>query len=208
MGRSRFVVFFGGIFLLFSLTAQAQRHAASTSSDPTAGNLYAGYTLLHQGEGIPALNGWFLSAEAQFKPHLSAVFEVNGAYGSKEIAYPGGTSHYDFNRTLAMFGTRFPWKVGRVRPFVQTMIGISRAKATSNSAIPAAVLLVSDPLPGYVSNSSNDLLAMSIGGGVDIRLRRSLAWRAQVDRFKVGTADGSGGDSGFTRVTTGLVFNF
>ena len=109
------------------------------------------------------LHGWEGSIEGKVLPFIGLVGDFSGHYGSESSAnctaarldcgaFNGNFSQYNF---LA----RPRASVGNVRPFAELLVGAAHVSiATTNTSF-----------------------ATAVGGGLDYRLVRVLAWRFQLD---------------------------
>lgn len=133
-----------GVLLFVGLFA-----ALATAQEPSAGNVYFGYTYYNTNLSLNRgnLNGWEGSLEGRVFPFLGIVADLTGHYGSLDFPNPAGTcaigatcppisasSHvYE-----AMFGPRFSVPLGRLRPFGEFELGVghvaTRGFGTNTSA--------------------------------------------------------------------------
>jgi hypothetical protein len=170
--------------------------AAGFAQNPTAGNVFLGYSLNRASTGFSNtgnLNGWELSAEGKMAPFLGFVAGVSSQYGTLQLPLVhlfGGTGTIDSTTRVEsyLFGVRASVSVGRVRPFATAMIG---AGHVHEDALDYA----------YGETCAAD----SIGGGIDYRLKKRLAWRVQGDLLQTRFHSRLQND---IKVSTGLVLNF
>ncbi len=132
--------------------------AAPSQPAPRGGSRHpdasAGYSYTHAGEA--SLNGWQLTASFPFSRSLRAVVDLSGHYGSF-----GGA---DLSQLGFFVGPRWVFKGSRFVPFAQGLLGVERRTASA----------------GGVSAGDTDWGA-ALGGGLDYRLGRTWAVRAQGD---------------------------
>ncbi len=165
---------------------------------PTGGNIFIGYSYFNadtNASNRTNLNGWNGSLEGKVFPFVGIVADVGEYYGSQSFPVAACTgvigspcaASSDFNTRIltATFGPRVSFSVGKFRPFVHGLIGVSR---TSGS-------------PG----GSDTSLADTLGGGIDYHLIPLIAWRVQADELQ--TRFFSGTQNNF-RLSTGIVFHF
>lgn len=173
---------------------------------PTSRNIFVGYSYYNSKLEVDraSLNGWEGSLEGKVFPHLGIVADVSGHYGSQNfpicpvvpVGSGGGgcaaisASTHDVN---VMFGPRISFSAGRWRPFGQVLFGV--AHISSN---------------GFGSDNS---FAMALGGGLDYRIVKPVAWRFQLDYMRTQlTLSSFGFSSGSAqnnfRVSTGIVLRF
>jgi opacity protein-like surface antigen len=164
----------------------------SVAQVPTSGNIYFGYTYNNAdwfGAGRSSFNGWTGSLEGKVFPHVGIVADFSQTFGSEyeavvcpEICLPQKVSAHEYNM---LFGPRVSFSVGRLRPFAEALFGVGHV--------------------GADGGLSDTAFATGLGGGVDYRLIRPLAWRFEADylqtRFFSTTQDN-------VRLTTGIAFHF
>lgn len=185
----RLRTFLGTAILLFGA-------AFAHAQVPLSGNIFLGYS--HPGGDIfttncspscpsaigftPAasasasFNGWEASAEGKFLPWIGVVLDVGRYYGSHEFTFvcniasnPGcPTSPVKVNGTLSTYliGPRLSIPIAKFTPFAHVLFGAGR---------------ITDS--GAVSNSSTSF-ATAIGGGLDYKLIKGVAWRFQGDELR------------------------
>jgi hypothetical protein len=163
---------------------------------PTAGNVFVGYSFqntspsaLNLVTGRANLQGWEASLEGRMVPFLGIVADFSGHYGSESFSQP--TPNLPLSVSVSaheeevLFGPRVSISLGKFRPFAEGEVGVGRV--TTN---------------GFGSDTS---FASAIGGGLDYRIVRPIAWRLQGDY--VYTRFFSTTQSDF-RLSTGIVFRF
>jgi opacity protein-like surface antigen len=121
-------------------------------------------------------NGWEASAEGKLLPWIGVVLDVGRYYGSHEFTFVCNiagnpqcpTSPVRVNGTLSTYliGPRLSVPVGKFTPFAHILFGAGR---------------ISDS--GAASNSSTSF-ATAIGGGLDYKLIKGVAWRLQGDELR------------------------
>ena len=134
---------------------------------PTSGNLFFGYSYYNTNltGGRISLNGWEGSIEGKVLPFIGLVGDFSGHYGSESSAnctaprldcgaFNGNSSQYHF-----LAGPRVSASVGKVRPFAELLVGATHVNIATTSTS----------------------FATAVGGGLDYRVFRVLAWRFQVD---------------------------
>ena len=180
------------IVILFAAIASAQV--------PTSGNIFVGYSFysaspstLDLGDvGRANLNGWNASLEGKVLPWVGIVADFSGHYGSQSYLAPNGaggamTVNVTGHETDVMFGPRLSFPAGKFRPFGEAMFGIGH---------------IND---GQGISTSDTSLVTAVGGGLDYKVIRILALRAEADyvqtRFFSATQDNF-------RLSTGIVFRF
>lgn len=181
------------VFILFSFAAVA------TAQVPTSGNIFVGYSYYNTNVGVDrqSLNGWEGSLEGKFFPFVGIVAEISANYGDLKFQGPvppacaigvvcsplteSANAHID----NFLVGPRVSFSVGSFRPFAEALFGAGHV--TTN---------------GFGSDTS---FATALGGGLDYRLFRLLAWRVQGDYIHTSLFNQSQSN---VRISTGLVLHF
>ena len=159
---------------------------------PTSGNVFFGYSYYNTdvSGNRGNLNGWEGSVEGKMFPFLGIVADFSGDYGSlnfNTFCVSGfcpqvNASAHIFN---ALFGPRASVSLGKFRPFAEVMIGASHASTN-----------------GFGSDSS---FATAVGGGLDYKLIRLVAWRIEGDYLHSSLFNGSQSNA---RISTGIAVHF
>ena len=174
---------------------------------PTSGNVFFGYSYYNTVSSANRVNtnGWEASFEGKIVPFLSLVADFDGHY-SGTVNFPvsdcsgiscpvspstgpipssAGYLSANISEHNFLFGPRVSVPVGRFRPFGEFLVGAGHINVNS-----------------FGSDTS---FATALGGGLDYRLIRILAWRVQGDyvltRF-FGTVQNN------VRISTGIVVRF
>lgn len=170
---------------------------------PTAGNIFFGYSnsggdVFYPGGGVShnRFNGWEGSLEGKFLPWIGIVADVSGHYGSanRMIPLPVCTPSCNFvasanaRRYTVLFGPRVSVSVGKFTPFAHALVGAAHVTDSG----------------GGLSNSDTSL-ATAIGGGLDYKLIKGIAWRFQGDELYTRFFDGR---QNHFRFSTGIVLRF
>lgn len=169
---------------------------------PTSGNVYLGYSFentnwsgLDSSLSRPNLHGWEGSLEGKVFPHIGIVADFSQHFGSQsftELTPVGGGGPVTVNVTghgfEMLFGPRLSIPIGNFTPFAEAMFGV--AHITNGGDIPS---------------SSNTSFATALGGGLDFKIIRPIAWRVEGDylqtRFYSTTQNA-------LRLSTGVVIRF
>jgi hypothetical protein len=167
---------------------------------PTSGNIFVGYSFYSASPsslnlatgGRPNLNGWEGSLEGKVLPWVGIVADISGHYGSQSFQiFPPGpgplTETVSGHETDVMFGPRLSFSVGKFRPFGEAMFGVGHVST------------------GNYSSNSDTSLATALGGGLDYKILRIFALRAEADYVQ--TRFFSTRQDNF-RLSTGVVFRF
>jgi opacity protein-like surface antigen len=146
--------------------------------------------------GRALLNGWEASASIRFLPWLRAVGDVAGEYGTVPVVFSSilGSEKLNVNTNLHtyLFGPRASVSVGRLAPFGQALFGLAHQSVSANA---------------FITNvgQRDSAFAFDLGGGIDFRLVRRVAWRVQADYLQTKLFDSTQHDP---RVSTGIVLRF
>lgn len=169
------------IFVMFLLAGLAAAQV------PTSGNIYVGYSYYNTDVtgNRGSLNGWEGSLEGKLFPFIGIVADFSGDYGSLNFPTSAGTINSSAHILNVLFGPRVSFSVGKFRPFAEVEIGASHA--TTN---------------GFGSDSS---FATAVGGGLDYKLIKLVAWRIQGDYVHSSLFNGSQGNA---RISTGIAVHF
>lgn len=173
---------FLSVICLFAVAACAQ---------VPGGNVYVGYSYLRADlpGGDTNLNGWNGSVEIKVLPLLGLVGDFSGNYGSQTVTstffVPESASVHQNN---FIFGPRLGISLGKFRPFVHALIGVSHISESATD----------------FSNSDTSF-ADALGGGIDYHLIPAINWRLQIDALQTRFFGGTQND---TRVSTGIVVHF
>ena len=161
---------------------------------PTAGNVFAVYSYFNTNLSTldrANLNGWEASLEGKVFPWVGIVADFSGHYGSQNfpaVCQPFGGScavNANFNERDVLFGPRVSMSVGKFRPFAEALFGVGHVNANAVG--------------------SDTKFETGLGGGLDYRIFRPIAWRFQGDyiqtRFFSTTQNN-------VRLSTGIVLRF
>lgn len=174
--------------------------AASRAQIPTGGNVFFGYSYSQgatfnglSGSGIN-MNGWEGSAEGKFLPWIGVVADFDWHYGGRDLFGCTGLGctpkkfRLNASRHEVLFGPRASISIGRYTPFAEFLLGLAHQTDTG----------------GGISNSDTTF-STAIGGGVDYKLVKGVAWRGQVDDIRSSLFHFTRND---IRISTGIVFRF
>lgn len=173
--------------------------AVSAAQIPTSGNVFFGYSYLNtnlSGLGRANTNGWEATAEGKVLPFIGIIADFDAHYGSQNFSIPIACpvtipncgpliAKVNFNEHNYLFGPRVGVSVGRFRPFAQVMIGAGHANINHLT--------------------SDTSFATAVGGGIDYRLIRLVAWRFQGDYVHTSLFNVKQNNA---RVSTGIVVRF
>jgi len=160
---------------------------------PTSGNVYVGYSYYNadlSSLGRSSFNGWTASGEGKILPFVGIVADVSEAYGSENVPIlcpgpPCPSASIHAHEQNFLFGPRISASVGKIRPFAELMIGGAHISADGGG--------------------SDTSFATAIGGGIDYKIIRPVAWRFEGDYVQTrffGTTQNN------VRLSTGIVLRF
>jgi hypothetical protein len=190
-GPARAQVPSGNIFLGYSYTGA---DVFSSNCNPACP---PGTSFLQPSRRSGNFNGFDGQAEGKFLPFIGIVADVGRQYGSASfttvcnVAPPGcpppRTPRVNANFSSIMFGPRVSVPIGRVTPFAHALFGaghISDSRGATNS---------------------DTAFVTAIGGGLDFKLIKGLAWRFQGDELHTRFF---GSSQDHFRFSTGIVLRF
>ena len=178
---------------------------AASAQTATKGNISFGYSYV-RGNLSPNrplsptisssnLNGWFTSAEYKPIPWLGGVLGFGGNYGTEPVTpfceviiVCQGPLAANANVHTFLFGPRASMSFGKVTPFAQALFGGAHTSASG---------------PGF--SNADTSVATALGGGVDFRLAKTIAWRMQGDYLQTHFF---GSSQNQFRFSAGLVVRF
>jgi hypothetical protein len=158
---------------------------------PTSGNVFFGYSYLNTNLNGDrnSLNGWEGSVEAKVLPHIGLVADFSGHYGSETFRACNGFDCVIFDADVTqnnyLFGPRVSASFGKIRPFAELLIGASHV---------------------HIHALDTDTsFATGVGGGLDYRFLKILAWRMQGDYIHTSPFHTPQNN---VRLSTGIVVRF
>jgi hypothetical protein len=179
--------------ILFALLILA---APSPAQVPTSGNVFLGYSYDNtnfSNIGRANLNGFEASLEGKIFPAVGIVADFTTNFGSQVFNSGAGTCAIGATCTgkenlhvyQALFGPRFSASLGKFRPFAEFEFGV--AHVTTGAPF------------------SDSSFATAVGGGLDYRIVRPVAWRFQGDYVSTHLF---GQYQNGVRLSTGIVIRF
>ena len=134
------------------------------------------------------MNGWQASITEKATDWLGLTQEFGGNYGNKNVL--GYDNHFSTFSILS--GPRFYYPgLKAVTPFVHALFGYEQTEAT---------------IQGTTAKATSSSYAMAFGGGLDVKVSRSIAIRLfQADYYR---PQAFGYSQNNLRISTGIVFRF
>lgn len=169
--------------------------ASAFAQDFSKIDIFAGYSYVRDNPSTSGVSGFNLhggSASVTYNANhwLGGVADFGGYHANNVLG-----SGVDSTISTYLFGPRFSYrKYERITPFAQTLFGLAHAGGNGFG----------------ISNTSN-AFAASFGGGVDLKITRSISFRpAQVEylltRFPEITSNRETQNN--LRISTGIVLHF
>jgi hypothetical protein len=169
---------------------------AGNAQVPTSGNVFFGYSYSNAGPlfGLTKrgnLNGWEGSLEGKVLPWIGLVVDFSGHYGSQQVPCAVPVDCFiiptaNVHEQDILFGPRVSMSVGKIRPFAEALFGAGHI-STDNGG------------------GSDTSFATALGGGIDYKIIRPVAWRFEGDYVQTrffGTTQNN------VRLSTGIVLRF
>ncbi|PYX85802.1 MAG: hypothetical protein DMG68_17150 [Acidobacteria bacterium] len=184
--------------------------AVAASAQIPGGSVYVGYSYFRAdlSSNHPLapvfsnsnLNGWNGALELKMLPWISGVADFGGNYGDArgtpacEAIIPC-PAPFDVRANLHtyLFGPRASISIGRIRPFAHALFGVAQISAHGSGS------------GGVTLSASDTAFSTAIGGGLDYKLIKGIAWRFQGDYLQ--TRFFSNTQNNF-RFSTGIVLRF
>jgi opacity protein-like surface antigen len=139
-------------------TKSAKSKTPPKDAHESGPDLFGGYSYTHAGEA--SLNGWELSGSFPLRGRLRIAADLAGHYGS----FAGA----DLKQVNLLAGPRMAWRMGRLTPFAQLLLGVVK----DTTEVVAADTTLKDSATHF---------GTTLGGGADYRLGRRWAVRGQVE---------------------------
>jgi hypothetical protein len=173
--------------------------------------IFGGYSFTNEGlspslkpVGLDRVNahGWDTSFAYVVKKEFAIKADFAGAYSKLETL---GVNLGDLSVHTFLFGPLFTIPAGdRVVPFVHALFGVAHGKFTPSSLVSTAA---ADAGFGSLEASDN-VFAMKLGGGFDVKVHKKVAWRTEIGlvhtRFDLGDTT----SQNHFRLSTGIVLKF
>jgi opacity protein-like surface antigen len=184
------------LLAIVSLSAVSLFGSAAYGQDTPKFDVFAGYSYVRENPSSAGADGFNLhggSASIAYNADhwLSAVADFGG-YHSNNILGTG----VDGTLSTYLFGPRISYhRDSRITPFGQVLFGVAHIGGSN----------------GLAFSTSNNSFAMTVGGGVDVKISRRFSIRpAQVDYLLTRFNEfGTGAQTqNNLRVSTGVVFHF
>ena len=174
----------------------------------SGGYSYAHANFTGAGQKKSGYNGWETSFTMNPAEWFNFEFDFAGRYNSSTVQLPAqvGTCppvclpaiSVDNAEHEYLFGPRFRYPKKKVSPFTHVLFGASHV--TTHATLPLTF-----PIFPISLSTSQTGFAMVAGGGVDVRLRKHVFWRNQVDYFLTNLFDQVENN---VRISTGFAIRF
>lgn len=164
------------------------------SAQVPSGNAFFGYSYYNSTNLFSPLfnrattNGWEASVEGKILPFVGVVADFDGHFGSQSVSTCGqgcgefrsAVSQYNY-----LLGPRVSVSLANIRPFAEVLIGGGHVNV-------------------HLLSSDNSFVT-AVGGGLDYKIMRLLAWRVQADYVYTHFFNTKQNN---VRVSTGIVLRF
>jgi outer membrane immunogenic protein len=183
----RILTVLASVLLLQVAQAQKATPEIAVAYDVIGSNAPAGQC------GCFALNGGSVTAAFPLPLRLAAVGQVSGTHAGNI-----GSPHYDLTLVSYLFGVRYvaPLPSKHISLFAQGLLGGTHSSGS----------LVSNPNPA--AGNAGVSLAGSLGGGIDVRWKRAISFRAfEVDYQPTTFNNNTTSLQNNYRFSAGLVFH-
>ncbi len=158
-----------------------------------SGNVFFGYSYYNTNllGGRNGLSGWEGSFEGRVLPFVAVVADVSGDYGSLSSSSCSngsldcGRFVGNFSEHNLLFGPRVSFSAGNIRPFAEVLVGVAHMN--------------------FAVAGSENSFATAIGGGLDYKVAKILAWRFQGDYIRTSLLSNAANN---VRISTGIVLRF
>ncbi|MBI4460332.1 MAG: hypothetical protein HY648_09785 [Acidobacteria bacterium] len=160
--------------------------------------VYMGYSFLRTAD--ISHHGWNLTFGPNLNRNLGIMAEFSGHYGSRTDTLSAGADLKTESMVHSfLVGPRiFQTVGGSWTPFVQGLFGVARVDVDETFF-----------QSGNRTSSSSDGdlgFGMALGGGIDLTLTNSIAWRILQAEYHVVRVEGARFEGG--RVSTGIILHF
>ncbi len=180
----------------FTILALLLAAGLANAQIPTRGNIFFGYS--YYNTDLSSIdrantNGWEATLEGKVFPFVSIVADFDAHYGSQNfpscssaaLGVICGTFNANVTENNYLFGPRLSVSVGKIRPFAEALFGAGHVNAGAGG--------------------SDTSFATALGGGLDYRIIKPVAWRFQGDYVMT---QFFGNTQNNVRISTGLVLRF
>lgn len=177
------------LLIFFSATASA------LAQETTRVEVFGGYSFSRDSDAN--YHGWNTSVNYNFNNFFGVKADLSGHYNSTTFFDPINlvSAKVDSSDFTYLFGPQFSYRKNRkLVPFTHVLLGGVRTKF---SGVP----FNAGPISGTIS-ASNTSFGAAFGGGLDLKLKKGLAFRLVQADYLVSHAYDA------PRLSTGLVFRF
>jgi opacity protein-like surface antigen len=163
----RLVTFVTGLILAGGVVASAQERPATPAAE--VGFNYS-YARINPSGTAPSYNqnGGSGYVEYNINRVVGVVADLGAYHNSSVVRSSPADTTFSY-----LFGPRFNWRMSRVTPYLQILVGGARLTSSFDPGSATAALL-----------KDRNVFATAIGGGVDVRLTNHIAVKpVQVEYF-------------------------
>jgi len=202
--------------LLISVLLALCAPAAALAQDAPRVEVFGGYSYQTTEEEIGG-HGWEASIAGNFTDWFGVKADFSGHYGSDSERLssiglpilspvvppvPGFMVDTDTREHRFMAGPQFTLRSDRFSVFAHGLVGASRRNLDFTYTLEPNILISGGSFEQTVKRTD---FAAAVGGGVDIKISKGLAYRVQAD-YAPTHDNGQTRDN--ARISTGIVFNF
>ncbi len=185
--------------------------ATAAFGQESKAEVFGGYSFTNEGlspslksVGLDRVNahGWDASFAYMVKKGFGIKADFGGAYSNLSAS---GVNIGDLSVHTFLFGPQVTVPVSeRVVPFVHALFGVAHGKFTASSMVTSVTSSV-----GIGSlEASDNVFAMKLGGGMDVRVHKNVAWRTEVGLLHTRFDLGDTSSQNHVQLSTGIVLKF
>jgi hypothetical protein len=188
------LVISNSVLCLFIL---AQAGFSQNAVSRNSADVFAGYSLDRQTGGSVG-HGWNASVAVNVTDYFAVVADFSRHGISDGVGLPGIFAFSSGGHVMTYrFGPKFTWRMSRLEPFAQTLIGGARLDADAGFTAGSVTYTASQSLRGW---------STAAGGGLDVKVNSS--WSVRVVQFEHNAWHFQGLKSNGFRASFGALFKF
>ena len=197
--------------LLFLVCVALVLSVPAMAQDAPKTEVFGGYSYFHS-DGGGSLHGWNGSVNVSLNKWLGVVADVSGHYGSESINVSTaiiGVPNFsveasaDSNVHTVLVGPQASYrKDKRLTPFGHALFGLARVheEGSATSTLPVVGTTT------FSFSDSDTGFGMALGGGLDVKISRSVALRLIQADYLMTRLNGDTQNN--ARISVGFVFRF